>query len=89
MFPMLYRVKQIFDDSFEPDPSGAVRREIGRHDLSGRYTAGQSVAVAVGSRGIQGIKDMVEAMLSSLKEMGLKPFIVPAMGSHRPEGRSR
>ncbi len=82
MFPMLYSVRQIFDDSFEPDPSGAVHREIGRNDLSGRYAAGQSVAVAVGSRGIQGIKDMVEAMLSSLKKMGLKPFIVPAMGSH-------
>lgn len=82
MFPLLYSVKQIFDDSFEPDPSGAVRREIGRNDLSGRYVSGQSVAVAVGSRGILGIKGMVEAMLSSLKEMGLKPFIVPAMGSH-------
>lgn len=82
MFPMLYKVKQIFVDSFEPDPSGAVRREIGRNDLAGRYVSGQSVAVAVGSRGIQGIKGMVEAMVSSLKEMGLKPFIVPAMGSH-------
>jgi hypothetical protein len=37
--------------------------------------------VAVGSRGIQGIKGMVEAV-SSLKDKGLKPFIVPARGSH-------
>jgi hypothetical protein len=82
MFPMLYKVKQIFDDSFEPDPPGAVRREIGRNDLAGRYVPGQTVAVAVGSRGIQGIKGMVETVISSLKEMGLNPFIVPAMGSH-------
>lgn len=40
------------------------------------------MAVAVGSRGIQGIKGMVETLISCLKEMGLKPFIVPAMGSH-------
>jgi hypothetical protein len=82
MFPMLYKVKQIFDDSFEPDPSGTVRREIGRSDLSGRFTPGQTIAVAVGSRGIQGIAGMVAAMVSSLKTLGLKPFILPAMGSH-------
>jgi hypothetical protein len=82
MFPMLYKVKQIFDDSFEPDPSGAVRREIERNDLSGRFKPGQTIAVAVGSRGIQGIVGMVTAMISSLKTLGLKPFIIPAMGSH-------
>jgi hypothetical protein len=82
MFPMLYGITQRFDGSSEPDPPGAVCREIERTALSGRYVPGQSVAVAVGSRGIQGIKGMVEALVSSLKQMGLKPFIVPAMGSH-------
>jgi hypothetical protein len=82
MFPMLYKVNQIFDDSFEPDPSGAVRRGIARSDLSGRFTPGQTIAVAVGSRGIQEIVGMVAAMVSSLKTLGLKPFIIPAMGSH-------
>src|SRR3989339_1588874 len=82
MFPMLYKVKQIFDDSFESDPSGAVRREIDRSDLSGRFTPGQTIAVAVGSRGIQGIVGMVAAIVSSLKMLGLKPIIIPAMGSH-------
>ncbi|MHB9098058.1 MAG: nickel pincer cofactor-dependent isomerase, group 22 [Syntrophales bacterium] len=82
MFPKLYRVKQIFDDSCEPDPAGAVRRQIGQTDWAGRSVCGQRVAVAVGSRGIQGIKGMVDAVISSLKEKGLNPFIVPAMGSH-------
>lgn len=82
MFPKLYSVKQIFDDSCEPDPAGAVRREIEGAGLAGRYLPGQSVAVAVGSRGIQGIKGMVGTVISSLKAMGLNPFIVPAMGSH-------
>jgi hypothetical protein len=82
MFPMLYRVKQKFDNSCEQDPVGAVLREIGRNDLSRRFTPGQTVAVAVGSRGIQGIVGMVAAMVSSLKMLGLKPFIIPAMGSH-------
>lgn len=83
MFPNLYKVRQVFDNSFEPDPSGAVSREIGiNQTLPGRCVPGQSVAVAVGSRGIQGIQGMVKALVSSLEGMGLKPFIVPAMGSH-------
>jgi hypothetical protein len=81
-FPVLFRVRQKFDDSCEPDPVGAVRREIGRSDLSGRFMPGQTIAVAVGSRGIQGIVGMVAAMVSSLKTLGLRPFIIPAMGSH-------
>jgi hypothetical protein len=81
-FPVLFRVRQKVDDFCEPDPVGAVRREIDRSDLSGRFTPGQTIAVAVGSRGIQGIVGMVAAMVSSLKMMGLRPFIIPAMGSH-------
>lgn len=91
-FPPLYRIRQMFDDSCEPDPAGAVRREIERVDLSARFTAGQTVAVAVGSRGIQGIAGMVAALVSLLKEMGLSPFIMPAMGSHgraTSEGQKR
>jgi hypothetical protein len=82
IYPPLYKVKQKFDSSCEADPAGAVREEIGRCDLSGRFKPGQSVAVAVGSRGIQGIVGMVAAMVESLKKMGLRPFIMPAMGSH-------
>jgi len=81
-FPPFYRVHQRLDDSCEPDPAGAVRREIERRDLSARFTAGQTVAIAVGSRGIHDIAAMVAAMVASLKKLGLKPFVMPAMGSH-------
>jgi hypothetical protein len=43
---------------------------------------GASVAIAVGSRGISGIADVVKASVSCLHEHGAQPFIVPAMGSH-------
>ena len=43
---------------------------------------GQSVAVAIGSRGIDGLAAVCDNCLSVLKQRGLKPFIVPAMGSH-------
>ncbi len=43
---------------------------------------GETVAVAVGSRGINRIDRVVYHCLKFLINKGLKPFIVPAMGSH-------
>lgn len=47
-----------------------------------RTRSGETVAVAVGSRGINRIDNVLYHCLSFLKKKGLKPFIVPAMGSH-------
>lgn len=43
---------------------------------------GDTVALAVGSRGISGIGDIVAATAGFLRSLGATPFIVPAMGSH-------
>jgi hypothetical protein len=43
---------------------------------------GQSLAIAVGSRGIHKIDVMLACLISWLKSKGAFPFIVPAMGSH-------
>ncbi|HEU0175109.1 MAG TPA: hypothetical protein VFV58_12690 [Blastocatellia bacterium] len=43
---------------------------------------GRSVAVAVGSRGIDQIATVVNAAVAKLKSFGARPFIFPAMGSH-------
>ena len=40
------------------------------------------VALGIGSRGIAGIAGMARAAVDTLKELGYKPFIVAAMGSH-------
>ena len=40
------------------------------------------VAVAVGSRGISCYKEVVQAVVETLQELGAEPFLVPAMGSH-------
>jgi hypothetical protein len=40
------------------------------------------VAVAVGSRGISNLAEVVAAVVMKLKKAGCEPFIVPAMGSH-------
>ena len=40
------------------------------------------VAVAVGSRGIARLPELVRGVIDRLRSRGLSPFIVPAMGSH-------
>lgn len=51
---------------------------------------GSRVALAVGSRGIDRIAEVVAATVRELRRMGADPFIVPAMGSHggaTPQGQ--
>ena len=43
---------------------------------------GKSIAIAVGSRGISNLAEIVKSTVEFVIKMGGKPFIVPAMGSH-------
>ena len=50
--------------------------------LRERVQPGMRVAVAVGSRGIACLTTVVETVLTALRELEARPFLVPAMGSH-------
>ena len=54
----------------------------GIQSMSGAIRPGMRIAVAVGSRGITRLQEIVKSVLTQLQEAGAKPFIVPAMGSH-------
>ena len=82
MLPELYAVHQRFTADSIDDVPAAVRAEFSRLDLGSRIKPGQTVAVAVGSRGISHLAEMVSISIACLKELGLKPFVMPAMGSH-------
>ena len=43
---------------------------------------GSKIAIAVGSRGIGNIDQIIAGVVEALKKRGCHPFIVPAMGSH-------
>eukprot|EP00130_Batrachochytrium_dendrobatidis_P008625 XP_006683500.1 hypothetical protein BATDEDRAFT_93261 [Batrachochytrium dendrobatidis JAM81] len=43
---------------------------------------GQRVAIAVGSRGIDNIKEVVTTVVKKVQERKAVPFLIPAMGSH-------
>jgi hypothetical protein len=60
----------------------AVDEALARSRRFADLRTGARVAVAVGSRGIAHIPEVVAAAVRHLKERGFAPFIVPAMGSH-------
>ena len=81
-FPNMLRIRQHFDAPTVEDIPAAVSEEITRLNLSARVKPGQSVAVSVGSRGINNIALITKSLVEELKALGLEPFLVPAMGSH-------
>jgi hypothetical protein len=80
--PLLARVRQSIPQPQIADVAGTVRRLILGSRLRERVPAGGRIAVGVGSRGITSIPTVARAAVDTLKEMGYRPFIVAAMGSH-------
>ena len=63
------------------DPAAVARDEVQSLPLD-RLGDGATVAVGVGSRGIDRIDGVAAAVVSELDERGFDPVVVPAMGSH-------
>lgn len=81
-FPKLFRLQQSFEGPQLSDVAGEVHRQLNAISLPEKISAGESVAITVGSRGIANIEIIVRAISNFLKNIEAKPFIVPAMGSH-------
>ena len=89
-FPLIAPLRQNVQSPVITDLAGEVRRQWQSSSLPGRLSPGARVAVAVGSRGISQVSVIVGSTIAALREMGAKPFIVAAMGSHgggTPEGQ--
>jgi hypothetical protein len=80
--PLMYRVKQHFETSSLENLDDEVKVHIQRILDRMRPKPGGSVAIAVGSRGIHHISGIVKVTVECLLSAGLRPFIIPAMGSH-------
>lgn len=81
--PQVVRVR-IPQPRVEPiqDIAGTIHAQLEGAGRVNMLPAGSSVAVGVGSRGIAGLPTLVKGVVDYLKSRELKPFIVPAMGSH-------
>ena len=80
--PHMIRVKQTFDATTLDDIPGEIQSQIKNLGLGKVVKDGQTVAVACSSRGLSNYATIVKAVISALKQLGLVPFIIPAMGSH-------
>jgi len=81
-FPRVLRVQQTFDSTHITDIPTKVSEQIGKLGLSSRLKTGQTVAITAGSRGVANIAVIIRAVVDELRKLGVRPFIIPAMGSH-------
>jgi hypothetical protein len=82
LYPPMLRIRQTFERPKVDDLPSAVRSALERLGLGRTIRPGQSVALTAGSRGIANIPLVLRSVAGFLKELGARPFLVPAMGSH-------
>ena len=82
VFPPMIRVRQKFSRQHLADVEGSIIHQIKALAPALPIQPGQSVALACPSRGLAGYDRIVRGVVTGLKELKLRPFIIPAMGSH-------
>lgn len=80
--PRVVRVGCEFDKRCIQDIEGALRAQLSKPEIREKVRPGMRIAVGVGSRGLASLAEMVKTLVNELRDMGARPFIVPAMGSH-------
>ena len=80
--PRVRLVRQVFAVPPPVDVAAQVVSEWDRLAFRFDQPTGARIAVAVGSRGVDGLLAAVRAVVGELRSAGCEPFIVPAMGSH-------
>lgn len=82
LYPEFFRLRQRFESHAIDNVAEAVKKSLAVAKLSEQIQSGQSVAIAVGSRGIANLSQIVAEVVRCVIAGGGEPFIVPAMGSH-------
>ena len=90
--PKVWTVEQLFDTPTLSTEEAEASTRVAVQSLleSRKLKPGASIAVGVGSRGLDNLVLVVKTVISELRSHGFAPFIVPAMGSHggaRAEGQ--
>ena len=80
--PKMIRVKQKFDAAQLNNVIDVLNEQLYQPNIKQLIKPGMSIAVAVGSRGVDRICEITAAVVKMIKKQGGQPFIVPSMGSH-------
>jgi hypothetical protein len=81
-FPEMVKIKQNVPDIHLTNIFETVQKQIAKTKFNKRIEKGSKVAIAVGSRNIDKLSDVVAALITEVKKIGGIPFIIPSMGSH-------
>ena len=81
-YPKMIRVRQTFEKQTLENIPQEISAHLAKLGLEKIVKNGDTVAVACSSRGIANYSSIVKSVISFLKQLGLTPFIIPAMGSH-------
>ena len=82
ILPPFQLVRNVAPQPRVADVPGRVREAWLASKVAARITPGMRVAVGCGSRGIRNYLAIAKATIDALRELGAKPFVVAAMGSH-------
>ena len=80
--PRVQQIRQTAPQPFVADVYTECRRVWKESKLAARIKPGMSIAVGCGSRGIKNHGLLAKATVDALLDLGAKPFVVAAMGSH-------
>jgi Lactate racemase N-terminal domain len=80
--PHVQLIRQTAPQPTVVDVAGEVRKQWLASKTAKRIKPGMRIAVGCGSRGIKNYMTIAKATIEALKELGAKPFVVSAMGSH-------
>jgi len=80
--PRMVKIGQKFNADEIADVPESLRQALAKSGQLDFVKSGMSIAIAVGSRGVDQIPALVRTTVEELKKKGARPFVVPAMGSH-------
>lgn len=80
--PKMVKVRQNFESSVLENVDTELKNQLANKNFNRKFTPGMSIAVTAGSRGVANMALTIRTVCDFLKEIGCKPFIIPAMGSH-------
>jgi hypothetical protein len=83
-------IRHHYPASHSLDLSKELASKIAAGNILSQLKPAAKIAIAVGSRGIANLREIVSGVIRILMQAGARPFIVPAMGSHggaTPEGQ--
>jgi len=80
--PRVQLVRQTAPQPLIADVAAEVRRQWLTSKTARSIKPGMRIAVGCGSRGIKNYLALAKATVDALAELGAKPFVVAAMGSH-------